>query len=183
MTLLDLICAKKIVIRRIKPTFQIKPFANSAKFYYFGWQKKGVGYVDLKYIRKNLETVNKWKVYISRAYGMGSTFPTQVINKPFVGEPNSCCTETYLCIGPFNSQEEAENVCSYIRTKFFRFLVMMKKNTQQAMRPVYSFVPMQDFSQPWTDEKLYQKYGLTAEEIAFIEKMVHPMENGDESEE
>lgn len=161
--------------KRVKPKYRMKPFENSIKFYYFGWQKTGIGYVDIKYVRKNLDSVNKWKVYISRAYGMGNTFPTQVINKPFVGEPNSCCTETYLCIGPFNGKQEAENVCSYIRTKFFRFLVMIKKNTQQAMKPVYSFVPMQDFSKPWTDEELYKKYGLTQDEIDFIESMVRPM--------
>jgi len=65
---------------------------------------------------------------------------------------------------------------SYIRTRFFRFLVLLKKNTQHAPREVYSLVPMQDFSEPWTDEKLYKKYGLTEDEITFIEKMVRPMD-------
>ena len=63
-----------------------------------------------------------------------------------------------------------------MRTRFFRFLVLLRKNTQHAAKGVYQFVPMQDFSKPWTDEELYAKYGLTAEEIAFIEKMVRPME-------
>ena len=65
---------------------------------------------------------------------------------------------------------------SYIRTQFFRFLVMLKKPSQHAAASVYSFVPMQDFSKPWTDEELYRKYKLTAEEIAFIESMIRPME-------
>ncbi len=60
-------------------------------------------------------------------------------------------------------------------------MVLLLKNTQHAPQKVYSFVPLQDFSEPWTDEKLYKKYGLTQEEIAFIEKMVRPMDNGDES--
>ena len=64
----------------------------------------------------------------------------------------------------------------YIRTKFFHFMLNIKKNTQDAMRGVYQFVPQQDFDEEWTDEKLYRKYGLTAEEIAYIEKMVRPME-------
>lgn len=64
----------------------------------------------------------------------------------------------------------------YIRTKFFHFMLNIKKNTQDAMRGVYQFVPQQDFDEEWTDEKLYKKYGLTAEEIAYIEKMVRPME-------
>jgi site-specific DNA-methyltransferase (adenine-specific) len=63
-----------------------------------------------------------------------------------------------------------------MKTKFFRFMVMLKKNTQDAMRAVYEFVPLQDFSQPWTDEMLYKKYNLTEDEIAFIESMIRPME-------
>jgi site-specific DNA-methyltransferase (adenine-specific) len=169
--------------KRIKPTYRLKPFANSIKLYYFGWSKNGIGYVDEKYIRKNVEFVNKWKVYISRAYGMGKTYPTQVINKPFIGEPNSCCTETYLCVGPFKNKKEAENACSYIQTKFFRFLVMIKKNTQQAMKPVYSFIPMQDFSKSWNDEELYRKYKLSKDEINFIESMIRPMDDGEDTDE
>jgi site-specific DNA-methyltransferase (adenine-specific) len=79
-------------------------------------------------------------------------------------------------IGPFDDKQTAENVMSYIRTRFFRFMVLLKKNTQHATRNVYSFVPMQDFSKPWTDEELYAKYGLNEEEIAFIESMIRPME-------
>lgn len=169
--------------KRIKPVYRLKSFTNGVKFYYFGWQKLGVGYIDTKYIKKNLEFVNKWKVYISRAYGAGESFPHQILNKPIIGEPNSCCSETYLCIGTFKNKKEAENICSYIHTKFFRFLVMIKKNTQQAMKPVYSFVPMQDFSEAWSDEKLYKKYKLTKAEVEFIEKMIRPMDNGEEDDE
>ena len=93
-----------------------------------------------------------------------------------MGEKNSCCTQTYLLIGPFATLQMAENVLSYIKTRFFRFMVMLKKNTQDAMRSVYDLVPLQDFSEPWTDEKLYKKYNLTAEEIAFIESMIRPMD-------
>ena len=63
-----------------------------------------------------------------------------------------------------------------IATRFFRFLVLLIKNTQHAPKRAYSFVPMQDFSEPWTDEKLYAKYGITDDEIAFIESMIRPME-------
>ncbi len=72
--------------------------------------------------------------------------------------------------------EEAENVLGYMTTKFFRFVVMLIKNTQESRRNVYALVPTQDFSEPWTDEKLYKKYGLTEDEIAFIESMIRPME-------
>lgn len=99
-------------------------------------------------------------------------------NKPFLGEPNSVCTETYLVIGPFAHKNYAENVISYISTRLFRFLVLLLKNTQHATKSVYKLVPMQDFSKPWTDEELYAKYGLTEEEISFIESMIKPMELG-----
>jgi site-specific DNA-methyltransferase (adenine-specific) len=79
-------------------------------------------------------------------------------------------------IGPFDSEAEAKNVCSYIACKFTRFLVMLHKPAQDATRKVYTFVPTQDFSQPWTNEKLYAKYGLTEDEIAFVEWMIRPME-------
>ena len=103
-------------------------------------------------------------------------FPHPIIGKPFLGEPNSCCTETYLHIGPFKNKKISENVISYIKTKFFRFMVLLIKSTQHATAKVYQFVPMQDFNEPWSDEKLYKKYGLTQEEIDFIESMIRPME-------
>lgn len=161
--------------RRVKPQFETKPFKDSILFYYYGWQKDGIGYIEKSQIRKNIELVNKYKVYISKAYGMGS-FPTQVINTPFLGDKNSCCTETYLLIGTFDNENQANNAISYIKTSFFRFLVLLIKNTQNAMKKVYNFVPMQNLSESWTDEKLYEKYDLTQDEIDFIESMIRPME-------
>ena len=127
-------------------------------------------------IKQNVDWIDEYKVYIPRAYGERGEFPYIVLGKPFLGEPNTCCTETYLVIGPYASKERAENVISYIKTKFFRFLVLLKKNTQDAPSRVYNIVPLQDFSEPWTDEKLYKKYGLTDDEIAFIDSMIRPME-------
>lgn len=140
------------------------------------YANKEIGYVERKLIRQNLEWVEKNKILISEAYGAGEEFPHKIINKPFISESGSCCTETYLVIGPFESKKKCENVISYIRTKFFRFLVLLRKNTQHATSVVYSFVPMQDFSKPWTDAELYKKYNLTKDEIAFIESMIKPME-------
>lgn len=90
--------------------------------------------------------------------------------------PGECCTETYLLVGPFESEQVCKNVISYIGTRFFHFLVTLQKNTQDCMKKVYSFVPIQDFSEEWTDEKLYKKYGLTEKEIEYIEKMIWPVE-------
>ena len=135
-----------------------------------------MGFVDKNKIIQNQSWLKKYKIFISEAYGAGEDFPHQIINKPFIGGPNTCSTETYLVIGPYDNESEASNVLSYIKTKFFRFLVLQKKNTQHATQKVYQFVPLQDFSHPWTDEMLYEKYGLDKDEIAFIESMIRPME-------
>ena len=155
------------------------PFPNGIIVY----GNKSIGYIERKEITQNEQWISKYKIYITRAYGAGEDFPHQIINKPILGEPNTCCTETYLLIGPFNSKTIALNAMSYISTKFFRFLVLLLKISQDAPKRVYSLVPIQDFSEPWTDEKLYAKYKLTKEEIAFIESMIRPMKiNGDEDE-
>ena len=141
----------------------------------YGYLKEG--YVNPANIKQNREWVDKIKVYISKAYGEVNTKNSLfVLGKPFIGEKGTCCLETYLVAGLFDKISSAENLCSYIKTKFFRFLVSLKKNTQDATAKVYSFVPVQDFSKPWTDEELYEKYGLSEEEIAFIDSMIRPME-------
>ena len=147
-------------------------FKDSIKVYING----GVGYISRKDITQNQKWVDEYKIFIGRAYGAGEGFPHQILNYPILGEPNTCCTETYLVIGPFTDEEKCLNVMSYIKTKFFRFLVLAIKNTQDAPKRVYQFVPQQNFDEEWTDEKLYKKYGLTTEEIAYIEKMIRPME-------
>lgn len=136
------------------------------------------GYISRDKILQGTKILQEYKVFISKAYGERGEFPYLVLGKPFIGEPFSCCSETYLVISGCQSKYEAQNIITYITTKFFRFLVLLKKNTQNAARGVYEFVPMQDFSKPWTDTELYKKYGLTDEEIAFIESMIRPMELG-----
>ncbi len=133
-------------------------------------------YIDKKLLPKGANYLNKYKIFISEAYGAGEDYPHQILNKPFIGEQNSCCTATYMMIAPDENKKKVENALSYIKTKFFRFMVMLKKNTQHATKAVYELVPLQDFSQEWTDEKLYKKYNLTQEEIDFIESMIRPME-------
>lgn len=137
---------------------------------------KGIQYIGRKKIKQNQDAIDKYKVYISKAYGERISSNFWVVGKPFLGEPNTACTETYLLIGTFADKQTCENVMSYIKTRFFRFLVLLKKNTQNTAKGTYQFVPQQDFSKSWTDKELYQKYGLDNEEIAFIEKMVREME-------
>jgi hypothetical protein len=135
-----------------------------------------ITYVSTSSIARNLDWINKYKIFMSKAYNAGDNYPHQIINKPILASPNTCCTETYIVIGPFDSKVIALNVVSYIETRFFRFLVFLRKISQDATSKVYSFVPMQDFSKSWTDEELYAKYGLTEDEISFIESMIKPMD-------
>ena len=136
------------------------------------------GYIARSRVTAHQEWIDKPKVCISYAYGERGSFPYLVIGKPFVAPSGSCCTETYLVIKTVDSIEEANNIISYMTTKFFRFLVLLKKNTQHATRTVYEYVPMQDFSKAWTDEELYEKYGISDEEISFIDSMIRPMDLG-----
>lgn len=160
--------------KRVKVPYYNTPKENSAIFYYNGWRKKGVGYVDREIINKNTEWVDKVKILIPKAWGTGDT--TKDWLKPFIVEKNTCCTETYLVVGPFDSLEIAENVVSYMGTKFFHFMVAIMKLTQNAMQGVYCNVPIQDFSHRWTDEDLYEKYGLDFFEREYIESLIKPMD-------
>ena len=139
----------------------------------------GYGWVKLSDIPKGHKTINLHKVYIPKAYGTAGD--PNVIGSPFYGEPNSACSFSYIVIGfspekhNFN-KEECFNIISYMKTRFFRYMVTIRKKTQDNPSPVFQFVPLQDFSKPWTDTELYAKYKLTKDEIAFIESMIKPME-------
>ena len=100
----------------------------------------------------------------------------QVVSSLNILPPNNVCSETYLCIGAFNDEIEAINLRIYVKTKLFRFLLLQALSSINISKEKFAFVPLQDFSKPWTDEELYAKYGLTEEEIAFIESMIKPME-------
>lgn len=125
-------------------------------------------------ITKNRFMIDVWKVLIPKARG-GDTIPDQVLGVPIVAPPGSVCTQTYLTIGPLETQVQAENLSEYIGTRFFRFLVSLRKISQDAMRSTYSWVPVQDFNSKWTDEELFKKYDITQQEIEFIEKMIREM--------
>ena len=137
---------------------------------------KSLGYVNKSDICKNQDWVNQYKIYVSRVYGERGIFPAWITGKPIFGDKNTCCSETYLVVGPFADEQTAHNVQIYMQTKFLRFMVMLKKISQDAPQRVYECVPMQDFSKPYTDQELYKKYGLDTKEIAFIEAMIKPMQ-------
>ena len=145
------------------------------------YQNGGKGYITRSEISTGTALIDVWKIYIGRAApgtGNRDTYPHRIISTPFVGEPASISSETYLCIAPFDSKVQAENALSYLCCRLTRFLILMHKPSHDTTRKVYAFVPTQDWTKTWTDADLYAKYGLTDAEIAFIEGIVRPMEVG-----
>lgn len=143
------------------------------------YQNGGTGYVSRESISAGLEYVDAWKIYVGRAApgtGNRDTYPHRILSTPFIGEPGSVCSETYLCIGPFATKAEAENALSYLTCRLTRLLILLHKPSQDTTRKVYTFVPKQDWSRSWTDADLYARYGITQDEIDFIEKVVRPMD-------
>lgn len=132
-------------------------------------------YIKLEDIYHNKNLILRHKILVPKAFGTGES-QTDLI-KPIYAGINSACTETYLVVGTFESEDVCNNVMSYMSTKFFHFMVTLVKNTQNTTKATYALVPMQDFSRAWTDEQLYVKYGLSKDEINFIENMIRPMEN------
>ena len=143
-----------------------------------------VGYIKTSKIKCGVDYINRWKVLLPEAIGSGDM--SKDICKPILSEPNSINTETYIMNGPYKTEEEAINVIKYIKTKFFHFMLGLKKVTQHTTSKVYQFVPLQNFTHSsdinWNmpseqiDKQLYIKYELTQEEIDFIESMIKPME-------
>jgi hypothetical protein len=143
------------------------------------YQNGGTGYVAREEVETGTELIDKWKIYVGRAApgtGNRDTYPHRILSTPFIGESGSICSETYLCIGPLDSKSEAESVLSYLTCRLTRLLILLHKPSQDTTRKVYTFVPTQDWTKQWTDADLYAKYGLSVSEIAFIEKIVRPMD-------
>ena len=150
----------------------------------YGNQK--VTWVDRSVITANLKWVDQWKVLMTAVQGTSAAVETKFLSNPIVAGPGTACTETYIVAGHFGSKSVAENLANYLRTRFVRFLVSLRKSTQHATRDVYAFVPLQDFTSKsdidWSrpvseiDAQLCAKYGITKPEQKFIESMIKPME-------
>ncbi len=141
----------------------------------------GQSYISPKQVRTGLDYVKKWKVIIGKATSAGAATANKeglrkVIATLEVLPPDSVCTFSYFIGGCFGSEEEAFNCRKYISSKFVRFLLLQHLSSINISKDKFEFVPMQDFSKPWTDAELYAKYGLTQEEIDFVESMIRPME-------
>ena len=102
----------------------------------------------------------------------------KVISVIEILEPKVVCTETYLVIGSFDEISQANNLVSYMKTKFFRFLLQQSLYSQNISKDRFQFIPKESWTEEWNDEKLYKKYSLTDEEISFIESMIKPIEVG-----
>lgn len=173
-------CAKGILNTSWEGYVENKDQEHDLK-YYLNKNRVKCGYAWIKRsdMIKAFEVADMHKVYIPEAGGSGAD--PNVLGVPFYGEPGSICSQTYICIGYDSekhnfTEDECRNIVSYIKTRFFRYLVSIKKKTQHAFAQVYQFVPMQNFSKPWTDEELYTKYGLDLFEREYIESLINPME-------
>ena len=156
-------------------TLSDEPIANGMTIHGLVNLKRTKKYVDKDYpITQWGENLNKYKIFITKSYWswtLGEEIPAPILAKPM-----ELCTETFIEMWGFIDLNQTKNALSYLKTKFLRFLVGIKKTTQDAPNRVYQLVPIQDFTEKRTDQKLYQKYWLSTDEINFIENMIAPME-------
>ncbi|MBM4313144.1 MAG: restriction endonuclease [Deltaproteobacteria bacterium] len=148
-----------------------KSLRQPVKFY--GSQR--ISWIKCSDIQLNPEWIDQWKVLMTCIQGTSAAVETMFLSRPIIAGPGEACSETYLVAGRFDSKLQAERYAAYLQTRFVRFLVSLRKATQHATKDVYAFVPDLPLNREWADEKLYERYGLTEGEIAFIESVVRPM--------
>ncbi|AEG91064.1 Eco57I restriction-modification methylase domain-containing protein [Ramlibacter tataouinensis] len=150
--------------------------------YFIRKMKRGVGYIGRKAVTKSAHLIDKWKVLVPEAFNGGDAVPHQILGKPLIAPSPSVCTQSFLFFY-VGSRNAAKSLQSYYATRFFRFLVSLRKITQHATHSTYAWVPLQTWNRTWTDEELYAKYGITRKEQAYIESQVRAMNlegDGDE---
>jgi site-specific DNA-methyltransferase (adenine-specific) len=151
--------------------FRTAKRAGDIAFYYNEKGKRLCGWIARKTVPKSAHLIDFWKVLVPKAYGERGAIPALVLGPTQIVAPPSVCTQTYLFIY-VNSKEAAESVESYVKTRFFRFLVSLRKISQDATRSTYNWVPQQVWDRTWTDAELFKKYDITPEEQSYIEEMV-----------
>ncbi|MBM3273227.1 restriction endonuclease [Candidatus Kaiserbacteria bacterium] len=154
--------------------FHNKATLGDVPLYYVRKGKRAVGYISRNKVTKSANLIDAWKVMVPSAGSDGATVPDYVLSAPLIAPSPSVCTQTYLFFH-VKSECEAASVQSYLSTRFFRFLVSLRKITQHATRSTYTWVPIQSWNQTWTDIDLYTKYGITKEEQEFIESQIRPV--------
>lgn len=145
----------------------------------------GDGKISINRITAGHEMIDKWKVMTSKTSHDHAGQPDKdgtrrVLSRVELLRPNDVCTESYIILGAFKKKTDAKNCLVYAKSRFVRFLISILSFSQDITRERFAYVPMQDFSERWTDEKLYKKYGLSKEEVEFIESMIRPMEANNE---
>lgn len=139
-----------------------------------------ITYVSRKEVGKNKELIDKYKVIFTMAAPGGGNSDKNgmylLLCSLQILCPKEICTQTFLVGDSFDNKEEAINCMNYLKCKFTRFLILQSMTSQHLSPERFRFVPLQDFTKPWTDEELYAKYHLGDEEIQFIESMIKPME-------
>ncbi len=146
------------------------------KLFRIASSKRQLAWMPRSEIVKNVDLIDKWKVLVPKAYGAGETIPHQILGRPWLASPPSACTGSFLAI-PADSEAVAKSILSYYQTKFFRFLVSLRKITQDAFSHMYTWVPMQSWDRQWIDDDLYKMYKLTTDEIEYIESVIRPMDS------
>ena len=154
-------------------------FPSAIPLYAYQGGQRLVGWIKRNKITKSSELIDTWKVLIPAAGFESQILPTLVLSSIRRAPNPSACTQTYLFLAA-SSEAEADNMESYVKTRFFRFLVWLRKVSQHATRATYTWVPQQTWDRPWTDEMLYKKYGITQNERTLIESLIRPIEESDE---
>lgn len=153
--------------------FKDVEFSEAIKIY----TKNGrIGFLEKDKIPFGMKLIDCHKIFLSKAYGAGYGYPHQIINKPIIADPDSCCTETYLVIGPFDNETHTFNAENYLKSKFARFLIYLRKLTQDNPKDKFNFLPKMDFTLNWNDEKLNEFFNLSIDEQEIISKIVRKME-------
>jgi hypothetical protein len=179
------VCAKENIDSLAPKVSSIQPFSIRTKFRGAStnkglrqpvtiYQNGGTSFIERKEIPRNDQWVDEWKVLVARASGSGND--PQVIGQPIIAPPGSACTETYLVVGRFANKREAVLFTNYLRSRFLRFLVSLRKYTQDIYNERFQFVPDLPMEHEWTDAELYKKFKLSLEDTAFIESMIRPMD-------
>ena len=142
---------------------------------------KGSGSIKKEKITSGFEMIDKYKVITSKVSFEHAGVPDKdgmmrVLSVAQVLPRHSACTESYLVNGSFETEVEALNMLKYLKTKFVRFLIMQMLASMNMTKGTYYFVPIQDFTKSWSDEELYKKYGISNEEIAYIDSVIKPMD-------
>jgi len=163
--------------------FHDKERSGDVPLYYIRKTKRGVGYIARKDVTKSANLIDTWKVLVPEAGSDGGQrIPDSVLGKPLIAPSPSVCTQSFLFFN-VGSRKAAGSIYSYYTTRFFRFLVSLRKITQHATHSTYIWVPLQAWDRTWTDEELYAKYGITKKEQAYIESQVREMNHDDKDDE